>query len=170
MTELIVEAFKSVDPRLAVLTMSMMPIVELRGSIPVGILVYNLPIREVFILALIGNMIPNFILLRWLEPIRDFFTSRIKWMDKLYKYTVDKTHRRHSEKFIAIGAIFLVTFVAIPLPGSGSWTGCLIAYLYEVPYWKALGLIFLGIIGGAIVVTTLTAGTGTALNALMGLF
>lgn len=169
MTEFLVDLFQAVDPRMAVLVMSMMPIVELRGSIPVGILVYKLPIPEVFILALIGNMLPNFILLKWLEPIRDFFTSRIKWMKRFYDYTVAKTHRKHSEEFMTLGAIFLTTFVAIPLPGSGSWTGCLIAYLYEVPYWKALGLIFMGILIGAVIVTTLTAGTGAVFGALMGL-
>lgn len=170
MIDFFVQLFQSVDPRLAVIIMSMMPIIELRGSIPVGILAYNLPIPEVFILAIIGNMLPNFILLKWLEPIRDFFTSKVKWMDRFYNYTVAKTHKKHSKEFVALGAVFLTTFVAIPLPGSGSWTGCLVAYLYEVPYWKALGLIFLGIFLGAIIVTTFTAGTGAVVGALMGLF
>lgn len=161
--------FKGINEHLGVFILSMTPIVELRASIPVGLLAYKLPVLETLALSVAGNMLPVLIILKYLEPIRDFFTSRIKWMDRLYKHITEKTHTKHSAKFMAVGAIFLVTFIAIPLPGTGAWTGCLIAYLFEVPYWKAIGLIFLGVFGAAVIVTGLTMGIDVGINSILNL-
>ncbi|MBT6069269.1 small multi-drug export protein [Candidatus Peregrinibacteria bacterium] len=170
MSEFFIHLFESINPHLAIFTMSTLPIIELRGSIPVGILGYDLPIIEVVALAIVGNMFPNFFILKFLEPLKNFFTAHSKIIERIYNHIVEKTQSKHSEKFLAVGAIFLVSFVAIPLPGSGSWTGCLIAYLFKVPYWKALGLIFLGILGGTAVVTTLSVGTDAIFGAIVNLF
>lgn len=170
MIQFLAEFFKDINPHLGVLILSITPVIELRGAIPVGLLAYKLPLLTTVGIAVIGNMIPVFLVLKFLEPIRDFFTSHVKWMDRLYKHVIDKTHTKHSAKFKAVGAVFLISFVAIPIPGSGSWTGCLVAYLFEVPYWKAIGLIFLGVIGAAIIVTSLTTGIDGLVMAIIGLF
>jgi len=170
MAEGIVEMFQAIDPHVAVVTMSMLPIIELRGAIPVGLLSYNLPLLDTVLLSIIGNMIPVFFLLKYLEPVRDFFTSRIKWMQNLYDHIIEKTQKKHSKKFMTVGAIFLVSFVAIPVPGSGSWTGCLIAYLFNVPYWKALRLIFLGVLGAAVIVTGIALGLDAGISSILNAF
>lgn len=170
MIETLADFFKGINPNLGVFILSMTPVIELRGAIPVGLLAYKLPLIDTIILSVAGNMLPVFILLRYLEPIRDFLTSRIKWIDRLYKHIIEKTHTRHSAKFMAVGAIFLVTFIAIPIPGTGAWTGCLIAYLFEVPYWKALGLILLGVIGAALIMTSLTVGLDFGITSILNLF
>lgn len=69
---------------------------------------------------------------------------------------MDKTHAKHSHKMDIIGDIALISFVAIPLPGSGAWTGVLVAYLFGVPYKKSLFLISTGIVLSAIIVSFIT--------------
>ena len=58
----------------------------------------------------------------------------------------NKVTKDHGPKFTRWGAIGLILVVGIPLPGTGSWTGSLLAFLFGISYWKALGLIFIGIL------------------------
>jgi uncharacterized membrane protein len=70
----------------------------------------------------------------------------------------EKVHAEHSDRFIRYGSLALVLFVGIPLPGSGSWTGSLLAFLFGISYWRAIGLIFVGIVISAGIVTGLSTG------------
>ena len=72
------------------------------------------------------------------------------------KRILEKTRAKHSHKMEVMGDIFLVTFVAIPLPGSGAWTGVLIAYLFGIPYKKALTLISIGVFFSGVIIALLT--------------
>lgn len=130
----------------------MLPITELRGSIPLGFIM-GLPAETTFIYALIGNIIPCFFILWVLEPISKFLSHHIsffkKFFDKLYK----RTHDKHKDAIEKYGPIFLIIFVSIPLPGSGAWTGSLIAFLFGIKYWKALTYIFIGLIIAATLIT-----------------
>lgn len=69
-----------------------------------------------------------------------------------------KVTKEHGTKFMRNGAIALVLIVGIPVPGTGSWTGSLLAFLFNIPYWKALGLIFLGVLMAATIVTGISTG------------
>ena len=87
-------------------------------------------------------------------------------VDKFFENLFNKTRKEHSKKFKRYGTIFLIALVGIPLPGSGAGTGALVAFLFGVEYWKALSLIFLGVIIGGILVT---AGFGS-IFAILDLF
>lgn len=69
-----------------------------------------------------------------------------------------KVHKEHSQKFYKWGSFALVAIVGIPIPGTGSWTGSVLAFLFNIPYWKALSLIFAGIVIAGAIVTGLTTG------------
>jgi uncharacterized membrane protein len=145
---------KGVAPELIVVIISMIPVVELRGSIPVAILLFNIPWLEAAVLSIIGNMIPvPFLLL-----LIDWFfglISKVKPGRKFTEWLFTRTRRKGKsiEKYEEIG---LVIFVGIPLPGTGGWTGALAANIFGLRFWRSMLFIFLGVIMAAIIVTVLS--------------
>lgn len=75
-----------------------------------------------------------------------------------------KVQKEHSEKFYRWGSVALVAIVGIPVPGTGSWTGSVLAFLFNIPFWKALGLIFVGILIAGAIVTGLSTGIINSLS------
>ena len=145
---------KGVSPELIVVIISMIPVIELRGSIPVGILLFNIHWLKAALLSIIGNMIPvPFILL-----LVDWFfslISKVKPGKRFTQWLFARTRRKGKsiEKYEAIG---LAIFVGIPLPGTGGWTGALAANIFGIKFWRAMLCILLGVIFAAIVVTILS--------------
>lgn len=142
----------NIPPELLVFFSAMLPITELRGSIPLGFIL-GLPAESTFIYALIGNIIPCFLILWVLEPISKFLSRHIAFFEKFFDKLYKRTHDKHKDAIEKYGPIFLIIFVAIPLPGSGAWTGSLIAFLFGIKYWKALFYIFIGLIIAATLIT-----------------
>jgi uncharacterized membrane protein len=142
-----------ITPEAATFFGSMLPGVELRLGIPLGISMGLSPITAFFI-GIVGNFIPNIVILKVLDPITKFLRRHSKFLDRFFGTLFEKTRNKHQDKFAKYGMVFIIVFVAIPLPGSGSWTGSLIAYLFGVKYWRALLLISLGIIIAGFLVTT----------------
>ncbi len=132
----------------AVVVISMLPLVELRGAVPIGTAA-GMPWYEVLPLAYIGNMLPiPFVimfgekLLEWagtLKPLQGIVSS--------YKNKLE-SKKTQVTKYARVG---LFLFVAVPLPGTGAWTGALVAALLGMPKWKAFFTIALGVaVAGAI--------------------
>lgn len=145
---------QGVAPELIVVIISMIPVIELRGSIPIAILLFNIHWLEAAILSIIGNMIPiPFILLL----INWFFAliSKVKIGRKITEWLFIRTKRKGKsiEKYEAIG---LAIFVGIPLPGTGGWTGALAANIFGIKFWRAMLCIFLGVVMAALIVTILS--------------
>ena len=143
-----------INPYIVILMIAVLPIVELRGSIPVGIALLKLNWIYVIIFSLIGNMLPIFFIL-FIFGFFEKFLRRFKIFDKffdwLFKRTVAKSKK--IEKYEELGLMF---FVAVPLPVTGAWTGSLVAYLMKFSYKKSLLFIFLGVIIACIIVSVLT--------------
>lgn len=132
----------------------MVPVLELRGAIPVG-LASDLPPAAVYLTAVAGNMIPvPFILLlvrkvfSWLHDTR-FFGPKVQWLE-----TRAHLKGRLVRKYRLAG---LVILVAIPLPGTGAWTGALVAALLDIRLRHAIPAIFLGVLiaGGIMLAASL---------------
>ena len=140
-------------PEITTFFTSMLPGLELRLGIPLGISLGLTPIQA-FIIGTLGNLIPAFIILKLLNPITELLIKHSKLMDRFFTALFDKTRNKHSKRFAQYGKVFIIFFVSIPLPGSGAWSGSLIAYLFGVKYWQAIALISLGVIIAGILVTT----------------
>lgn len=78
----------------------------------------------------------------------------------------NKVHKEHSRKFYRWGAVALIIIVGIPIPGTGSWTGSVLAFLFNIPYWKAIGLIFVGILIAGAIMTGVSTGIISGLSFL----
>lgn len=152
-----------------VFLIAMIPIFELRGAIPIGILSYELPVWKVFPIAIAGNMVPIFFILLFFDLITKLF-FKVPILKKILEAIFRRTRKRGEiiEKYEEIG---LMLFVAIPLPVTGAWTGSLAAYLFGLKFWKSILFIFLGVLIAGIVVTFLTSlkwiGAGIAVAALI---
>ena len=137
---------------LGVFLISMLPIVELRLAIPVGAAI-NLTWWVNYLASVVGNLLPvPFILL--------FIRAILKWMKTVHRFKFDKIAgwveekaHKHSEGIRKYGALGLYLFVAIPIPGTGAWTGALIAALFDIRMKHALPAIILGVLtAGAIMI------------------
>lgn len=140
------------SPELIVFFSSMLPLTELRGSVPLGFAM-GMPPEAVFLYAFIGNLIPCFFILWLLGPISQFLMNHSKFFNKFFTKLFEKTQNKHKNAIEKYGPILLIVFVAIPLPGSGGWTGSLIAFLFGIKYWKAIGLISIGLALAGILIT-----------------
>lgn len=136
-----------------ILIVSMMPIFELRGAIPLAVLYYDMPVVSAYLLCWIGNLIPILPIIYFLEPIRKAL-SRIGIVDKFFEWFYARTYRR-GEKVMRLGAIGLTLFVAIPLPVTGAWTGSVLAILFNIKPRYAFPAIILGVTIAGILVSAL---------------
>ncbi|TET19245.1 MAG: hypothetical protein E3J78_05530 [Candidatus Cloacimonadota bacterium] len=132
----------------------MLPIFELRGGIPVGINLFNMPWYSVVPIAIAGNMIPVFPLLLLLRPLSKFL-SRIRLFRIFFEWLFERTRSKSTiiERYKSIG---LMLFVAIPLPVTGAWTGSVAAFLFNIQLQNAIVSILFGVFIAAIIVTTLS--------------
>lgn len=145
---------RGLPPEGAVAAISALPIVELRGAVPVGIVAFKMPWWKVFLIAVAGNMLPiPFILLLFgpLSRVCMKFAAGRKFFDWLFA----RTRRRSAgiEKYEALG---LTVFVAVPLPMTGAWTGAMAAFIMGIPFWKAMLYILLGVLIAGVIMTALS--------------
>ncbi len=138
---------------------AMTPIFELRGAIPLGLIVYKLNWLEVYIISVLGNLVPIVFLLLFFDPVSKFLSRRIAFMDRFFTWLFERTRRRHKDLIDKHGWWGLATFVAIPLPITGSWTGSLVAFLTGMSFKRAFTAITSGVmIAGAVVTVGIKAG------------
>lgn len=168
MTEAIKSFFlDTVGRELCVFFCAMLPIIECRGAIPLG-WALGLPWWQTILLAFAGNLLPvPFILLlirkilSWMREGRiGFFRKLAGWLDR----KVEK-HKGSIEKYAYWG---VTLFVAVPLPGTGGWTGSLISAALEQSWKKALPAVALGIISACGIMTVVFYAGSEGLRALFG--
>lgn len=132
----------------AVFIVSMVPLIELRGAIPLG-MAAGMTAGQVYPIAVIGNLIPiPFLilfaerLLDWLETCKPFAKFAAWYKEKLYS---------KKEKVTKYARFGLFLFVALPIPGTGAWSGAAIAALLKLPVKKAFLSIALGIMTAGLI-------------------
>jgi len=142
---------------------SALPVTELRVSIPLAISWGLNPIRVLF-LAIIGNIIPVFIVIFGLDKITSITERYFPPLNKFLNWIFRKTRRKTSEKIKKYGNFALFLFVAIPLPMTGAWTGSIATWLFGIPPKKAIIPIIMGVITAGIIVTAISVGLFSYIN------
>ena len=132
---------------------SMVPIVELRGAVPAG-LAMGLPVIPTYIVSVIGNMLPVPVILLFAKAVLLWCTKLPGGLGRFFMKIYDKGVKAGEKMQAKAGrgiywALFL--FVAIPLPGTGAWSGALIATILKMPKTKALLSILAGVITAGII-------------------
>ncbi len=138
-----------------VFLISMIPIVELRGAIPVAYAL-GLETWRSLLVSIAGNMLPVPFILLLITPLCNLLkkTRLFAWFPKWLDAKVEKN--RHKVERYAFLGLFL--FVAIPCPGTGAWTGSLIASFLDFDFKRSLLSVFLGVITAGLIMTLLSFG------------
>ena len=155
----------NISPHLITFLISLIPLLELRGGILVAGSILKQNVFLTYIVAVLGNMLPIPFILLFIEKI-------FEWMKKIpfikkFPYWSEKKALKHSDQIKKYGYFGLFLFVAIPLPGTGAWTGSLLAILFGLNRKKSLLYIFLGVLTAGLIMTLVSFG---AINGLLSLF
>jgi len=155
MIEAIENFLIGINPSFGIFAVSMVPIIELRGAIPLGIGL-DLHWLWVFIISVIGNMLPIPFVILLIRPLIEWllhskaFHRVGEWLD-----TRTKEKSKSINKYKKLG---LFIFVAIPLPGTGAYTGAMVAGILNMRLKDALPAILAGVIVAGIIMTLLSCG------------
>jgi len=140
-----------------VFIISILPILELRGGLLAASLLGVKPLTA-YIISIIGNVIPVPFILLFISKILDWMEkSKIKFINKLGNWIRKKAHK-HKAPIEKYGYWGLVLFVGIPLPGTGAWTGCLIASLLDLDKKKSFLCTLLGILMASVIMMFISYG------------
>ena len=169
MTDTLVQGLASllggkVSGEAIIFIISMIPILELRGGLlAASPALLNVPILKAIPICIIGNLLPIPFILLLIEKVLNGM-ERVPGLSKVAIWVRQKADKNKGqiEKF---GFCGLVLFVGIPLPGTGAWTGSLIAALLHMKFGKAIGAILCGIIMATVIMSLLSYGLLGALFA-----
>lgn len=140
---------------LIIFIISLMPILELRGGL-IAASILDLPMWTSFIICFIGNIIPIPFILWLINPI--FRQMRkLKRLGAVVTWCEEKAHSK-KEKIEKLQYLGLFLFVGIPLPGTGAWTGCLIAALLDLDKKKSMLAAILGVVLAGIIMLIFSYG------------
>jgi len=153
------KVFSDLPPYIGTMLIANMPIGELRLSIPFALSVYKLTAIEAYFWSILGNLIPVLFILWWLGPVSKYMMKRYGWCKRFFEWLFSRTREKFHHKYRKYGEIALVLLVAIPLPITGAWTGSVAAFLFDIPYRKAIVLISIGLMIAGLIVLTAYKGT-----------
>jgi uncharacterized membrane protein len=135
---------------------SMIPVIEIRGALPIAISIFNMSWLKAYILSVFGNILIIPFLMIFLESFAKFsmkykiFATFLNW-----RFKKAEQNRDLIKKY---GALGLMLFVAIPLPGTGAWTAIVLVYLFRLKKTVSFFMILLGVMIAGIIVLLITLG------------
>lgn len=135
---------------------SMVPVLELRGAIPIAT-ANGLGYWVAFVVAVLGNMLPVPFIIIFIRKIFAWMRKHLPWLDGFVS-RLEARADKHKEKVLKYEFWGLFLLVAIPLPGTGAWTGALVAAMLDMQLKRALPAIFFGVIAAGLVVSMVTLG------------
>lgn len=148
---------ETVGEELCVFFCSMIPIIELRGAIPLGAAL-GLPWWVSYLLSVVGNMLPVPIILLFVKAVITWMSkSKVNFFNKVADFLYKRVEKRRDkiEKYSFWGVCL---FVAVPLPVTGAWTGSLVAAMIDMKFWKALVSCLFGVMIAGVVMTAVSYG------------
>ena len=141
---------------LLTMLISMLPVVELRGGLPAGVATW-LPIPVALAASLVGNMIPVPFIILFVRPLFQWVRIHIPKLEGFISHLEARAEAKSAD-VLRYQTWGLLIFVAIPLPGTGAWTGALIAAVLNMRLKRAVPDSFLGVVIAGCIITLLTHG------------
>ena len=152
---------------LMIFLVSMVPLIELRGAVPIAVGM-NLPLLLSYIICILGNMLP--------VPIIFFFARKVlEWgadkpvIGKFFTFCLEKGHKGGQKLQEKAGRglfVALLLFVGIPLPGTGAWTGTLAASLLDMDFKSSVIAVMCGVVLAGVIMGLLSMGVFGALGTI----
>lgn len=156
MQEIIISWFSGLPEELATFLTAMMPVTELRASIPVAILKYEMHPFWAWFWSVAGNTIMGGLVMLLVKPGSKLVIERVGFLHRFWEKYIERIRSKNEEKFEKWGALALITFVAIPLPVTGAFTGAVAASVFQIDFKKAISALFAGCVIAGIIVTGIT--------------
>lgn len=157
---------------LIVFIISMIPLLELRGSIPIGLSPLwgdAISVIPLYIICILGNMLPVPFIYLFARKVLEWGSDK-KYIGKFFKWCLEKGERggkKLQEKAGKTGLFFaLLIFVGIPLPGTGAWTGTLAASILDMDFKTSVLAVMLGVVLAGIIMGLASAGIFGAVGAI----
>ncbi len=119
--------------------------------------VYGFSPLQAYLISVLGNLLPVIPLLLFLGPVSDRL-RRFSLGDRFFTWLFARTRRKYIKDHESFGLTALAIFVAIPLPMTGAWTGCAVAFLLGFRFWPAFAAIAAGVLIAGVVVTATVVG------------
>ncbi len=138
-----------------VFSVSAVPVLELRAAVPMGIAM-GMDWKLVYILSVLGNLVPVPFIIMYMRPLFSFL-RKTRLFNRLIHWLEERT-RKKAETVMKYSAIGLFLVVAIPLPGTGAWTGSMVAALLDMRMKYALPSICLGVLAAGVIMTVISIG------------
>ena len=159
----LVDFLMSGGKELGVFLCSMVPVIELRGAIPLG-WATNIPWWLTYLLAVVGNMLPvPFILLLIRQVLTVMEKMPIKFV-RAFAAWLRRKAEKNTDKIQRFGFWGLCFFIAIPLPVTGAWTGSLVAATIRMNFWRAMLSALLGVMIAGVIVTLICLGVSSGIE------
>lgn len=163
----LLDLLSSVPNEIIVLLISMIPVIELRGALPVAVVAFNMPWLEALLLCVVGNLLPVPFIIWFLRPIFEWMKktkllrglvirleNRAKKKAEAANAKEDARKRNSRKNAVSFWALF--AFVAIPLPGTGAWTGALIASVMGMRLKHSFPAVALGVVTAGLIMLALS--------------
>ncbi|MGN1160765.1 MAG: COG2426 family protein [Candidatus Fimenecus sp.] len=144
-----------VPDELTVFLISLMPILEIRGGM-IAARLLEMDFLKAFAICYVGNMLPIPFIILFIRKIFDFL-RRFRFFERII-VKLEKKTEKNKEKVMRYEAWGLLLFVAIPLPGTGGWTGALMAALLDIRIKRSLPIIAIGVLIAGFIMSGLTYG------------
>ena len=146
---------------------SMVPLIELRGAIPIsqGL---GLPLLPSYIVAVVGNMLPVPIIYLFARKVLEWGADK-PVIGKFFTFCIEKGHKAGAKLQEKVGRglfVALLLFVGIPLPGTGAWTGTLAASFLDMDFKSTVTSVMLGVLLAGIIMGAVSAGLFGAIGAI----
>jgi len=141
---------------LTVLGMAALPVLELRGAVPYGVAM-DLPLLPVLTVSILGNMLPVPLIILFIRQIFAWMKRKSMWLRGIAERLEARAHEK-GDILVKYETLGLFILVAIPLPGTGAWTGSLVAALFDLRMKNALPAIFFGVVTAGLIMSVVSYG------------
>ncbi len=153
----------NLPPWLATTVLAMTPFAELRASIPIALGIYKMPLVSAIFFSVLGDMLPAVLILLFIGQASSFLRRRSIYLDKFFIWWFTRVQKKFSKDEARYGLMALFLFVAIPFPGTGSWSAAVAAFVFGLPFLPSL----VSILSGVMVTAALVAGASLGILALI---
>jgi uncharacterized membrane protein len=152
---------------MATMIIGTLPFAESRVAVPVAITYFKMHPVLAVMYASMGDLIPTIFIINLIGPVSGFLVRHFKIAERFFHWLFEHTRHKFVGKYEKYGILALILFVAIPIPGSGSWAGSLASFIFGIEKKKAFVSIAIGVVIAGTIISLITTGVLGFLNILI---
>lgn len=143
---------------LQTILISALPVIELRGALPIAITVYHLPVWQAMLWSIVGNVVIVPPLYWFLKFVAVWARRHSILFDRFFVWYIERARMKFHGQYERWGILALILFVAVPLPGTGAWTGTVAGWVVGMRLRPLFFSVMIGVCLASVIVAGLTVG------------